>query len=95
MVSPIRIYMLDDTDWWAGESLQACIDEARAQCGAGSYCDAEEEGQEVSDEDMQRLIYVDESDGAEAPVQRTFAEQLARELAEGGPFPRLFASTDW
>lgn len=95
MPNPIRIYRLDDTDWWAGESLQACIAEARSQCGAGSYCDAEDEGQEVSDAEMQQLIYVDESDGAQPPVERTFAEQLAREVADGGGFPRLFASTDW
>lgn len=95
MPNPIRIYRLDDTDWWAGESLQACIDEARSQCGAGSYCDAEDEGQEVSDAEMQQLIYVDESDGAQPPIERTFAEQLAREVADGGGFPRLFASTDW
>ena len=91
----IRIFKLDDYDWWAGESLQACIDEARRQCGADTYPDAEQEGRELSDEDMQRLMFVDESDGAQAPVRRTFAEQLARELAEGGPFPRLFASTDY
>ena len=34
-------------------------------------------------------------DQAYPPVERTFAEQLAREVADGGGFPRLFASTDW
>lgn len=86
----IRIYALDDTDWWAGESLQACIAEARAQCGAGSYCDAEEEGYELTDEQMQRFVFHDDDDEA-----RSFAAQLERELAEGGTFPRLFASTDF
>ena len=28
-------------------------------------------------------------------VRRTFAEHLEREVAEGGEFPRLFASTEW
>lgn len=90
MPHPIRIFRLDDYDWWAGESLQACIAEARRQCGAGSYCEAETEGREVSAEDMQRLTYVDEDD-----QRRTFAEQLEREIADGTHFPCLFASTEW
>lgn len=85
----IRIFRLDDYDWWAGESLQACIDEARRQCGAGSYCDAEEEGREVTDEDMQRLQFTDDDGQA-----RSFAEQLEREIADGTHFPTLFASTE-
>lgn len=89
----LRIYALDDTDWWVGESLQACIEEARRECGAGSYCEAEAEGREVSEEAMQRLKFVDE--GGPETVERTFAEQLALEVAEGGKFPRLFASTDF
>lgn len=87
----IRIFKLDDCDWWAGESLQACIDEARRQCGAGSYCDAEEEGRELTDEDMQRLMFV-------APEEErtcTFAEQLEREIADGTHFPTWFASTEF
>ena len=91
----IKVFQLDDCDWWAGETLADCIAEARRQCGADSYPDAEQEGRELAPEAMQRLIYVDDSDGAQTPVRRTFAEQLAREVAEGGEFPRLFASTEY
>ena len=88
----MKVFQLDDCDWWVGPSLAACIAEARAQCGAGSFCDAEEEGREMSAEDMQRLKFTDE----EGPDPRvyTFAEQLANEIAEGGKFPRFFASTE-
>lgn len=90
MPNPIRIFKLDDYDWWAGESLAACIAEARKQCGAGSYCDAEEEGREVSAEDMQRLQFGDDGENL-----RSFAEQLEHEIADGTHFPCLFASTEW
>ena len=91
---PMRVYRMDDMEWWVGESLAACVAEGRRQCGPECYPDSREQ-YELSDADLQRLIFVDESDGAEPPVQRTFAEQLAREIAEGGPFPRPFAAEDW
>ena len=88
----MKVYQLDDCDWWVGPSLAACIAEARAQCGAGSYCDAEEEGREVTAEQMQRLTYIDEEE--DKPQTRTFAAQLARDIADGGQFPRFSASPE-
>lgn len=90
----MRVYRMDDMEWWVGESLAACVAEGRRQCGADCYPDSDEQ-HELSDADLQRLMFIDESDGAEPPVKRTFAEQLAREVAEGGPFPRPFAAEDW
>lgn len=91
----IRVYRMDDMEWWAGESLADCIVEGRRQCGAECYPDAEEEGYELDDEQMQRLVFIDESDGAEPPVKRTFAEELARRVAAGEEFPQPFAAEDW
>lgn len=91
---PIRVFRMDDMEWWVGESLAACVEEGRRQCGAECYPDSDEQ-HELSDAELQRLMFIDESDGAEPPVKRTFAEQLAREVAEGGPFPRPFAAEDW
>ncbi len=88
----MKVFKLNDWDWWVGESLKDCITEARLQCGDGAYCDAEEEGREVTPEEMNRLNFVDEEE--DKPQTRTFAEQLAREIAEGGKFPRFFASTE-
>ncbi len=90
----MRVYRMDDMEWWVGESLAACVAEGRRQCGADCYPDSDEQ-HELSDDELQRLIFIDESDGAEPPVKRTFAEQLAREVAEGGAFPRPFAAEDW
>jgi hypothetical protein len=91
MSNPIRIFKLDDYDWWAGESLAACIDEARRQCGAGSYCDAEDEGRELTADEMQAPVCLDDPQGG----ARTFAELLEREIADGTHFPCLIASAEW
>ena len=90
----IRVYRMDDNEWWIGESLAACVEEGKRQCGPECFDDPDEQ-YELSDEQLQRLIFVDESDGSEPAVQRTFAEQLDLEIAEGGPFPRQFAAEDW
>ena len=47
MPNPIRIFKLDAYDWWAGESLAACIAEARRQI-PGAYPEAETEGRECT-----------------------------------------------
>lgn len=85
----IKVFRMDDIEWWAGESLAACVAAGREMCGADCYPD--DEGQhEVSPEAMQRLKFVDE-DGTE----RTFAEELARMVAAGEPFPSPFAATEY
>ena len=85
----IRVYRMDDNEWWAGESLAACVAEGRRQCGADCYPDSDEQ-HELSDEAMQRLKFIDE-DGSE----RTFADELARRIAAGEKFPQQFAAEDW
>lgn len=87
---PIRVYRLDDCDWWAGESLQACLKEARAQCGEDCYPDDPSIQHELSDQTMQVMKFTDE-DGE----KRSFAEELSRRIAAGDEFPQLFASTEY
>lgn len=85
----IKVFALDDIEWWAGESLKSCLEEARRQAGADCYPESSDQ-HEVSDEAMQVLIFEDE-DG----TRRTFAEQLLREIASGASFPCIFAATEW
>lgn len=88
-MTTIKVFALDDIEWWAGESLEACIAEGRRQCGPECY-DESSEQYEVSPEAMRRLMFVDE-DGAE----RTFAEELERLVASGAKFPCSFAAEDY
>lgn len=64
--------------------------EGRRQCGDDCYPDDPDEQHELSDEEMQRLTFMDD-DGS----KRTFAEELARRIAAGEKFPQSFAAEDW
>ena len=86
----IRVYSMDDMEWWAGESLDDCVAEGRRQCGDECYPDDPDEQRELSDEEMQRLTFMDE-DGS----KRTFAEELVRRVAAGEAFPQQFAAEEW
>ena len=89
----IKVFQLDDCDWWAGESLADCIAAAREEFGKGSYCDAEDDGVQVSDESMRKLkVHLDEDRRGE-PV--TFEARLASMVAAGEKSPVLFASTEF
>lgn len=85
----IKVFQMDDIEWWAGESQEACVAEGKRQCGPDCY-DEPDEYRELTEADMQHLQFVDE-DGS----KRSFAEELARMVATGSEFPCPFAATDW
>lgn len=89
----MKVFKLNDCDWWAGETLQSCIAEARKQFGADSYPNAEADAHELSPEEMRKLLIQRFEDCREKPV--TFEKHLA-ELADCKTerFPQLFASTE-
>jgi len=88
----IKVFQLDDCDWWAGESLEACIEAGREACGKGCYEDAEAEGYQVSDEAM-RTLKIRRDEDSQEPI--TFETYLAELIAAGEKFPVYFASTEF
>lgn len=86
----IKVFRMDDLEWWAGESLAACVAEGRAQCGPDCYPDDSSEQYELGPEAMRRLTFVEE-DG----TRRTFAAELKRLVAAGTKFPCSFAAEDY
>ena len=85
----IKVFSLDDIEYWAGESLEACLQQARAQAGDDCYRRTEDQ-YEVSPEAMQKLTVRDE-DG----TSYTFEAWLAKLVADGEQFPCNFAADDW
>lgn len=89
----MKIYRMNECDWWIGESLEACKDDYAREYGDP---DAADDARELTDEELDRLMFRDDEgeDSAGFPQRRSFREQLAIEIDDGGTFPRLFASTE-
>ena len=89
-MTTIKVFALDDIEWWAGESLEACVAEGRRQCGHDCYPDDPEIQREITDVELQRRKFVDDDGG-----EHTCAEELANMIASGDRFPCHFAATEW
>lgn len=90
----MKICQLNDCDWWIGESLEACKADYIAETGDPDTVD--DDAHELTEAELERLTFVD-CDENERPIatKRSFREQLAIEVANGGTFPRMFASTEY
>lgn len=90
----MKLFQMNDCDWWIGETISDCIKDCIAEYG----CDLDDfdDARELDDLELDSLIFTDDDeDGVRAGEKRTFREQLAIEVAKGGEFPRMFASTEF
>lgn len=88
----MKIFQLNDCDWFIGETLDACKAEYLANYGE----DVDDDAHELTDNELDTLMFnVCDGDERLTGENRTFREQLAIEVAAGGEFPRLFASTEY
>lgn len=87
----IKVFRINDYDWWAAESLEAAVTAAIAQSGEPEEAD---DPYELSDDQMEKMIFV-RDDGTKV----SFAEELKSHIAavEAGEAenPCLFASTEF
>ncbi|WP_198173690.1 hypothetical protein [Lysobacter soli] len=96
---PITVWQINDMEWFAGagtpESILAWYMEEHGLSHEDATGDEDELPRALSDHELDTLKFQD-CDENERPtgIVRTFREQLAIEVAEGGTFPRLFASTE-
>ncbi|PPU07768.1 hypothetical protein [Xanthomonas arboricola] len=90
----MKIFQIDDMEWWIGQDAETV--RAAVQDEQGRTEEDLEDFEEVSDESLDVLMFQD-TDEDELPTSapRTFREQLAIEVAEGGQFPRLFAAESY
>jgi hypothetical protein len=90
----MKIFSMNDCDWMVGLTMEACRDAYLKDYGD---CDSiDKDAHELSDTELDNLIFSDMDENEKLlGSKRTFREQLAIEIASGGVFPRLFASTEF
>lgn len=90
----MKIYQLNDCEWWMAYSLEQAIETAIKQtgCTREEVYDPEWADGELTDAQLDKLQFVDTE--AEGQPKRSFREQLAIEVAAGRG-PGLFASTEY
>ncbi len=91
----MKIFAITDVEWFIGATLEDCIKEFQENY-AGHDPELVAGAREVTEEELDTLLFTD-SDENERPTgeKRTFREQLAIEIANGGDFPRLFGTSEW
>ena len=91
----MKIIEMNDCDWWIGESLESCVNDYLENVDDSP--EYTEDARELTDEELDRLKFSICDEETERPTgeKRTFREQMAIEIAEGGVFPRMFASTEY
>jgi hypothetical protein len=88
----MRVFRVNDCDWWMAENAQQARTAAIDFYGTGpDDVYALDEIAEVSEEAMDRLKVGDEDDGK----TRTFREQVAKRIKDGATKPEIFASTEY
>ena len=85
----MKVFQLNDCDWWMAPTLEAAIEAAVQETGIPAD-ELVEDPHELTAADMRRL-WIMADDGAR---ERTFAAELERRLRED-PRVQLFASTEY
>ena len=87
----VKVFKLNQCDWWAGEDLETVKAAYLAEMGVDSEID---NPHEVTDLELQTLKFVEGDD----PVPEegwTFKQQLDFMVLYDRKFPCFFASTEW
>jgi hypothetical protein len=90
----MRIFRMNDCDWWLATTLEAAKADYKHQTGI----DLEdiEDAREVTEEEMDRLKFIENYDGPKSGwIKRTFREELQRRITDGEAKPGCFASTEY
>lgn len=96
----IQIWRINDEEWWVGggsaQDILAAYMEAYGVGHEKATGDTDTWPEPLSDSELDTLKYRDsDEDGQPDGEPRTFREQLAIEIQEGGDFPRLFAGSEY
>jgi hypothetical protein len=87
-MADIKVFKLNDCDWWAASDLEAAKAAYIEQTGEEDFDDA----YELSDHQMEFLKFRRDDDNH---TEVSFKEELERRLRDGETFPCFFASTEY
>lgn len=90
----MKVFQLNDCDWYAAETLEEAIDCAVELTGVSreEIVEPSYSPYELTEEQMNNHTMIDED--TKEPVG-SFTEVLAQRIKEGQMFPQLFASTEF
>lgn len=86
----IKVFRLNDCDWYAGETLEDCINEAIKQTGL-TRDEIVDGSDELSDNDLEKYHLQEEY----KIDKLTFREALDELIENNTVFPCFFASTEY
>lgn len=86
----MKVYRVNDCEWYMALTLDEAIAKAMEDSGLPRDEAADGDACEVSPDEMNRLIFVEDDD----LTKRTFAEELALRVADGQP-AQAFATTEY
>lgn len=94
---PLRVFRLNDCDWWIARTLEEAKVSYQADCGPMADEEAFDEPRELSDAELDRLKFHDrdEADRIIRKTIRTFREELRQQIHVDPVTPRMFACTEY
>lgn len=92
----MKVFCVHDVEWWIGNSAESVLQAVIEEYGYTEDDIEPNDVEEVEDATLDELKFAEADENeVRTGVVRSFREQLALELAEGGRFPRLLASEEW
>lgn len=86
----VKVFRLNDCDWWAAHSLEEAIKDGAA-CMGLTEDEVADEPRELTEKEMDEFDFVDEN----GERQSSFRERLQSLIKSGERFPCGFASSEW
>jgi hypothetical protein len=90
----MKVFEMNDCDWWLANSAEEALADIRGVSPSASDAPPEIAPRELTDEELDRLIFSDDLSEPNA-AKRTFREELNRRIAAGVTTPEPFASTEY
>jgi hypothetical protein len=89
----VKVFRLNEYEWYAAETLESAIGEAVRITGVPAD-EVDDDARELTEEEMDSLVFYDNMEDQEASETRTFREQLDRLIETETEFPTFFAGTE-